>query len=54
LFSPLFESTIEAWWGKDGLGDLGLVAANEKGFQRLSPKTMGPWKKPDILLKAYL
>lgn len=44
---------LEVYTNKDGLGDLGLIRPEGKGFVTLKQKKMGPWKSTAALEQAY-
>jgi len=53
LNKTILRKIIEVYTGDEGLGQLGLIRAEEDHFVRLRPKTLGPWKTPAALEKAY-
>ncbi len=49
----IFRKIIEVYTNEDGLGQLGLINAENGRFARLAPRMLGPWKDPASLAKAY-
>ena len=53
LNKTIAKKIIEVYTEDKGLGQLGLIKAEGDGFSRLKAKTIGPWKSPEALAKAY-
>lgn len=53
LNKTILRKIIEVYTSDRGLGQLGIIKADNSRFVRLKPKVLGPWKSPGALAKAY-
>ena len=53
LNKTIAKKIIEVYTEDKGLGQLGLIKAEGGDFSRSKPISLGPWKTPEDLAKAY-